>query len=204
MCIVPFIFQGGEKFHYKNYRCSCGLYLFAALFQSLFELPLIMRNIQWKQITSSFRHFSQFSWYNVVLQGWSDNLNHLVFCCLLWVCCGYFSSFYECLMGHCHWFKCRSMLFQLAPGFCRSHWKRFQSGQNRAFCTLPSSFSKLWSTPFLHHPIYYQYSFHFFTTIADCCSCLNKMEFSHWFKSRVRHHFDWHIFVIWHFPWTTA
>lgn len=155
MCILTFIFRGGIKFDYRTTDVAVVYISLWPCFKAYYELPLIMMSIQ---ITSSFRTFSQFSWHNVVLQGWSANLNHLVLSCLLSVCCGYFNSFYECPMGHCHWFKCRSMLFQLAPGFCRSHWEGFQSGQNRAFCTLPSSFSKLLSTPFLHHPIYYQYS----------------------------------------------
>lgn len=76
----------------------------------------------------------------------------------------------------------------------------FQLGQNRTFCTFLSSYCTFSSTYFIIWSIINTFSY-FFTTVADCCSCLDKMEFYHWIKSRVRHHFEQRsVVVIWHFP----
>lgn len=128
------------------------------IFQNLFTVPLAL----WR-----------------VMEYGSANPKHLVLCSPLLVCCKYLNSFYECLMCHCHWFKCRSMLFRLTPGFCWNQWKG--SSQDRTGHSALSS--PIPSSP--HPPSFIIWSiintfFHFFTTIADCCSCLEKKRnFAH-------------------------
>lgn len=114
------------------------------------------------------------------------------------------------ILCHCLWVKCRSIWcyfnkFQAPAGINQ----RLPVGgwtQNRTFCTFLSPLIPHYPLP----PCLIIWSvvntfLYFFTTIAHCCSCLDQMEFYHWVKSRVRHHFGWcSVVVIWHFPKAVA
>lgn len=95
-------------------RCQIFLQNHFTVALGLMRGSLITMNIQWKQITQIFFHFF-FS-----TEGW--NVESLaVTSGSWWYLLGKYGVF-KFLMCYCCWFKCRSVLLQLAPSF-RSQWQ---------------------------------------------------------------------------------